>query len=97
MAHLALHFPVVKRNTDSSFLFELRELKELPVRFVFMARPFLVQVCTLNKFYPFVKGTAIRVLLINLGEPPAFPYPRRLFFSMNALSSGAGWGTKLFM
>jgi hypothetical protein len=39
MAHLALHFPVVKRNTDSSFLFELRELKELPVRFVFMARP----------------------------------------------------------
>jgi hypothetical protein len=36
MAHLALHFPVVKRKTDSSLRFEERELKELPDRFVFM-------------------------------------------------------------
>jgi hypothetical protein len=39
MAHLALHFPVVKRNTDSSFLLEFRELKELPLRLFFMVHP----------------------------------------------------------
>jgi hypothetical protein len=39
MAHFALHFPVVKRKMDSSVLFEFRELKELPLRFVFMTHP----------------------------------------------------------
>jgi hypothetical protein len=37
MAHLALHFPVVKRKSDSSCRLELRELKELPDRLVFAA------------------------------------------------------------
>jgi hypothetical protein len=36
MAHLALHFPVVKRKTDSSLRLEFKELKELPERFIFM-------------------------------------------------------------
>jgi hypothetical protein len=36
MAHFALHFPVVKRKTDSNFRFEFMELNELPDRFVVM-------------------------------------------------------------
>jgi hypothetical protein len=36
MAHLALHFPVVKRKIDSRARAERSALKELPVRFVFM-------------------------------------------------------------
>jgi hypothetical protein len=39
MAHFALHFPVVNKNTDSSLRFELRELNELPFRLVFMIHP----------------------------------------------------------
>jgi hypothetical protein len=36
MAHFALHFPVEKIKTDSSFRLEFKELKELPERFIFM-------------------------------------------------------------
>jgi hypothetical protein len=45
MAHLALHFPVVKRKTDSSFRLELRELKELPERlfFIFASAPYKIE------------------------------------------------------
>jgi hypothetical protein len=38
MAHLALHFPVVTRKTDSSFRFELIELNELPDRLVSISK-----------------------------------------------------------
>jgi hypothetical protein len=52
MAHLALHFPVVKRKTDSNCRLAFRELKELPERFVFTAILILLKNTARRRFYP---------------------------------------------